>query len=227
MVTVTTRTTSAFPDDWSCADLQQHLGGIPADRIRVSPAPGRATEADLIRVNERKSGICELIDGVLVEKPMGTFESELASFIIFFFHDFLRDKDLGIVLGEAGELQILPDQVRVPDVAFIAWDRFPNGKRPSKAVYDVAPDIAVEVLSKSNTKAEMDRKLRDYFEAGVRLVWYLDPQARSMRVYTSIEQCETIDESGTVTGGDVLPGFEMSLRELFQRAERNAPPEKP
>ena len=69
----------------------------------------------------------------------------------------------------------------------------------------------------------MNRKLREYFEAGTRLVWYLDPQKRHMRVHTSLDDCEIIKESGTVNGGEVLPGFEMSLSELFERAERGAP----
>ncbi|TWU14300.1 hypothetical protein CA54_31440 [Symmachiella macrocystis] len=223
MATATPANTTTFPEDWTVADLQKHLGGIPAERIRVSPPLGQATEADLIRANDRKQGICELIDYVLVEKPMGSFESELAALIIFYLHDYLRNSNLGIVLGEAGQLRILPDQIRVPDVAFIAWDSFPDRRRPTGAVYGIPPDLAVEVLSPGNTKAEMDRKLRDYFKAGTQLVWYLDPKARHMRVYTSVDDVETIDESGTVGGGEVLPGFSMSLKELFERAERDAP----
>jgi Uma2 family endonuclease len=160
---------------------------------------------------------------VLVEKAMGSFESELAAFIIVFIHEFLRDHNLGVVLGEAGQLRIAPQQIRVPDVAFIAWDTFPDRRRPRDAVYSVAPDLAVEVLSEGNTKAEMDRKLHDYFNAGTRLVWYLDPTARQMRVYNSPEDVTIVDQSGTVTGGGVLPGFAMSLTELFERAERGAP----
>ena len=222
MATATT-TTAAFPSHWSFADLQQHLGGIPGERIRIRPEPGQATEDDLIRVNDRKTAICELVDGVLVEKAMGSFESQIAMLIGFYFHSYLSTNNLGIVLGEAGSLRILPEQVRVPDVSFILWDRLSDGKHSAQAVLPVAPDIAVEVLSKSNTKAEMDRKLREYFEAGTRLVWYLDPQKRHMRVHTSLDDCEIIKESGTVNGGEVLPGFEMSLSELFERAERGAP----
>ena len=111
----------------------------------------------------------------------------------------------------------------MPDVAFISWDRFPDQKRPREAILPVPPDLAVEVLSPSNTKAELSRKLRDYFDAGTRLVWYLDPPTRQMRVYTSPEECVIVDENGTVDGGDVLPGFSLSLGELFARAERGAP----
>jgi len=79
-------------------------------------------------------------------------------------------------------------------------------------------DLAVEVLSKSNTKAEMDRKLRDYFAAGVSLIWYIDPKTRSARAFT------TVDESVEITeGGNVLSGLIISLRTLFAKANRSRP----
>jgi len=223
MATVTPISTKTFPDDWSCADLQRHLGDIPADRIRITPPPGQATEADLLRVNDGKQGLCELIDQVLVEKTMGNFESQLAALIIFSLHDFLRNKKIGFVLGEAGLFRVAPDQMRSPDVSFVAWNRFPKGRSSRQAVYDFAPDLAVEVLSKGNTQAEMDRKLREYFQAGTRLVWYLDPQQRQMRVYSAVDDVQVVEESGVVDGGEVLPGFSMSLAELFARAEQGPP----
>jgi Uma2 family endonuclease len=82
------------------------------------------------------------------------------------------------------------------------------------------PDLAVEVLSKSNTEKEMKRKLREYFEAGTRLVWLVDPKARTVRVYTSPRKFKLLTEDQTLDGGEVLPGFELSLRKLFARAGR-------
>ena len=101
----------------------------------------------------------------------------------------------------------------------MSWDRFPGGKLPKTPIPAVAPDLAVEVLSDSNTEGEMRRKLQDYFTAGVRLVWYVDPRTRTAAVYTSPEQCTVFDENGVLTGGDVLPGFELPLRELFAEIE--------
>jgi Uma2 family endonuclease len=105
----------------------------------------------------------------------------------------------------------------MPDVAFISLDRFPGRKLPKERVYRVAPDLAVEILSDSNTEGEMRLKLDEYFEAGVRLVWYIDPPTRTSRVYTSREDVEMIDESGFLDGRDVLPGFRLRLGELFER----------
>jgi len=79
----------------------------------------------------------------------------------------------------------------------------------------MAPNLAVEILSEGNTPGEMERKLRDYFAAGVRLVWYIDPRSHTARTYTTPDKCEVLTEQGILSGGDVLPGFELSLAELF------------
>ena len=110
----------------------------------------------------------------------------------------------------------MPGLVRIPDVAFISWERLP-GKVvvPDEAIPDLAPDLAVEVLSEGNTKEEMERKLKDYFFAGVRLVWYIDLKKRTAEVYTSPDQGVTLTEGQTLDGGEVLPGFRLPLRQLF------------
>ena len=206
---------NGLPVDWTFADLWTHLGCIPLERIRVVPPAGTATEADVLRAEGHTGRICELIDGVLVEKAMGYLESLIAAKMIHCLMTFLEAHDVGIVLGEAGTLRILPHQVRVPDVCFIAWGRFPNRQLPAEPIPALAPDLAIEVLSEGNTEGEMRRKLHDYFTAGVRLVWYIDPRTRSAQAYTAENACSEISEADSLSGGDVLPGFELPLRELF------------
>lgn len=208
---------SVLPADWTLADLQESLGGIPFNRIRVVPPPGMATEDDVIEVDDRTGLACELIDGVLVEKTMGYKESLLAVEVAFLINLFVREHDLGLVLGADGTLRILPHQVRVPDVCFISWSRFPNRKLPDEPIPDLAPDLAIEVLSAGNTEREMQRKLHDYFMAGVRMVWYIDPRDHSAKSYTTEDQCAESDENGILSGGDVLPGFELPLKTLFAK----------
>ena len=83
---------------------------------------------------------------------------------------------------------------------------------------DLYPDLAVEVLSESNTPEEMERKLREYFLAGVRLVWMIDPRKRAAEIYTTPDAPSgTLDESQALDGGKVLPGFTLPLAELFAR----------
>jgi Uma2 family endonuclease len=213
-----------YPIDWTLADLQQHLGGIPLERILLYRSPGTATEEDALWLDDHEDRICELIDGVLVEKVMSSYESLLAMMLGYLLQEFLERHPLGVILGEAGQLRILPKKMRVPDVAFISWNRFPNGKLPKDRVYRVAPDLAVEILSDGNTTQEMDRKLDEYFEAEVRLVWYIEPQSRTATIYTARDQFASIDVNGHLEGGEVLPGFSLRLGELFERVDRRGAP---
>lgn len=216
MATITTPTIFS---DWTVADMLEQLGNVPANRVHLVPAPGTATEQDLLDLLDHHDRICELVDGVLVEKTMGYVESILAVVIGSYLLEFVKKHDLGIVLGEAGTLRILPRQVRIPDVCFIGWSKFPDGKLPRVQIPGIAPDLAVEVLSPCNSEGEMQRKLNDYFTAGVRLVWYIDPAAKNARVFISPIDYLTLDETQSLTGGDVLPGFELPLQKLFAEIE--------
>jgi Uma2 family endonuclease len=202
-------------DVTTIGDLLKRLGDIPADRVRLHPTPGTATEKDVIAILDRENRPCELVEGTLVEKPMGLDESDIAGLILTALNIFVRPRKLGMVTGEAGTLRLFQGLVRIPDVAFISWDHFPNRKRPKTPIPLLAPDLVVEVLSKSNRKAEMDRKLREYFSAGVRLVWIVDPRKRTARVYTAVDQSVLIKEGQSLDGGAVLPGFVLPLSELF------------
>jgi Uma2 family endonuclease len=91
---------------------------------------------------------------------------------------------------------------------------------PAEPIPDMPPDLAVEILSAGNTPGEVDRKLRDFFAAGVRLVWYVDPVPHTVRVYTGVTEVQVIGESDTLDGGVVLPSFRLSIREWLDRAGR-------
>jgi Uma2 family endonuclease len=89
---------------------------------------------------------------------------------------------------------------------------------PRKKVLPVAPDLAVEVLSESNTRREMARKLGEYFQGGTRLVWYIDPATRTADMFTSPTQVVKVTDAGFLDGGDVLPGFQVRLKDVFDDA---------
>jgi Uma2 family endonuclease len=202
------------------ADLIKRLGDIPPDRIRMNPLPGTATEQDVLNIEARENRLCELVDGVLVEKTMGHFESRIAIVLAHFLEGFLDDHDLGIVYGAHGTLRIMPHLVRIPDVSFVSSDRLPGKELPSQPIPDLVPDLVIEVQSAGNTRREMEIKLGDYFEAGVRLVWFVDPATRSATAYTSRNKKSAIGPEGILEGGDVLPGFQLSLQALFAKAGR-------
>jgi Uma2 family endonuclease len=209
------------PKIQTLADLLNRLGDVPLERIRFQPPPGRATEKDVIAAMESaEKHICELVDGVLVEKAMGYYESRLAVALIHFLESFLDRHDLGIVLGADGTIRLARGLVRIPDVSFFSWDHFPNRELPPEPIPDLFPDLAVEVLSESNTRKEMERKLGEYFSAGARLVWLVQPKTRSVDVYTSPTDVRKVRNGQTLDGGEVLPGFTLPVRQLFTRAGR-------
>jgi len=201
-------------------ELQAHLGGIPLSRIRLFLKAAAATEKDLLDIDANEDRPCELIDGILVEKAMGSYESWLASVLIYFITAYLEDNDLGVVLGEAGFLRLFPGRVRAPDVSFISWKRMPRHEFPKAAIASLTPDLAVEILSEGNTEAEMEKKLKDYFRAGSKLVWYADPESRTVQVYTSLIKSTLLTEKDTLDGGKVLPGFTLPIKKWFARASR-------
>ena len=196
-------------------DLLKRLGNVPARRVRLHPAPGTATEKDVVHVLDCENRPCELVEGTLVEKAMGYEESEIALLIGTFLNNFVRPRKLGIVTGADGTIRLFPGLVRIPDVAFASWSRFPDRKRPKARIPHLAPDLAVEVLSKGSTKAEIAKKLNEYFEAGVQIVWLVDIRKQSVRVHTAIDHSTTIEKGEVLDGGTVLPGFVLRLDELF------------
>ena len=211
---------AALADVQTFADLLAALGGISPSRVRLRPTPGRATEKDVSRIEAQENRLFELVDGVLVEKAMGAKESLLALHIGFELKSYLQSNDLGVVLGADGMMRLRSRLVRIPDVSFISWDQIPGGEFPSKPIPDMYPDLAVEVLSDSNTPREIERKLAEYFAAGCRLVWIIDPKTRTADVYTAPDECQHLRPTQSLDGGNVLPGFKLSLKELFASTRR-------
>lgn len=203
------------------ADLQDRLGGVPLARIRFRPWPGSATVQDLLEVKQREGVLCELVEGVLLDKAVGFLEAGLAVLIGELLNRFVRSRNLGIVTGPDGTVELMAGLVRIPDVAFTRWDRLPGRRYPDAPVPRLAPNLAVEVLSRSNTPGEMAAKRQDYFTAGVELVWEIDPEARSVVVYTTTTQAMTLTATDTLDGGSVLPGFTLAVQELFAELDRH------
>ncbi|MSU76875.1 MAG: Uma2 family endonuclease [Gemmataceae bacterium] len=202
------------------ADVLHRVGNVPAARIRLHPTPGTAKVSDVTRIQDHEGIICELVDGILLEKTMGMRESILAVFLSKLLDNFVRPANLGLVLGPDATMQIVLKLVRIPDVSFIRWDRFPDRRVPDEAVPLVVPNLAAEVLSKSNTRREMKIKREEYFAAGVELVWEVDPRKRIVVVHTALDESHTLAEDDTLDGGAVLPGFQLKLTTLFGELDR-------
>jgi Uma2 family endonuclease len=218
--------TTKFP---TLADVQARVGHVPDSRILSFPAPGTATEQDLLNPSITRDGGCELVDGILVEKPMGFRSDYIAAWIGHLIMLFLGGNNLGAVAGSQGGIRFKLGLVRMPDVSFIRWDSVDDPdeiENPAGACLEIAPDLVVEVLSPGNTPQEMAIKLAEYAKAGVKLVWYVDPDRKEVDVYPkgNPKRKKTVGVDGVIDGGDILPGFTLPVAKIFAR---RAPSPKP
>lgn len=202
---------------WS--EFVADIGNIPTDRILKDPPPGTASLADVVRLN-CQGHRCELVDGTLVEKAMGWQESLIAAVLIEMIGSFVRKGNMGVVVGADGFVEIFPALVRAPDVSFFSWSRLPENRIPTAPIPSIVPDLAIEVLSAGNTRAEMARKMREYFQAGVQIVWMFDLRERTVAVYTSPIQVEVYAADAKLLGMHILPGLEVDLTVVFAELDR-------
>lgn len=204
----------------SLADLVGWLGGIPLERIRLHPAPGTATEEDVVQTK-----CCELLSGVLVEKAMGWEESTWAALLIRIIGWHLDKNPIAIIAGADGLTRLAPGRVREPDVAVYLLSRFPGGKAQARAICDLAPDWAIEILSRSNTSQEMAIKRRHYFEAGVRRVWIVDPRARTIADWSGLTLMNSLSGKDIADLDQILPGFQLKISDWFAMVDAVLEPE--
>jgi Uma2 family endonuclease len=172
------------------------------------------TGEELFRMNDL--GRTELVKGEIVhlmphKYTHGLIEATIGAIL----HIFVGNHKLGWVL--AGEVGVYtardPDTVRGMDVAFISNERLAQVQ--SSSYLDVAPELIVEVVSPGDSWSEITQKLEEYFAIGVKLVWVADPDRQRMHVYRSLTEVDILTVSDDLTGGEVLPGFQVSLAELF------------
>lgn len=202
------------------ADLLHELGQISAERVRLQPAPGIATEEDLLRTQ-----CCELIDGTLVELAMGFFESRLAVVLVFLFEQYLQSNPIGFTVGADGYTRLDGVGIRFPDVAVHLWECHRQRQVPMVSVSEVLPSLAVEVLSVGNTRAEMLRKQQEFLERGTELFWLCDPRKGIVEVTDSRGRTAVLGRDDVLTGDPVLPGFRLKVSDWFEQAEAGPPSE--
>jgi len=193
--------------------------GVPFDRVILVPTPGTATPSDVERIIDHEDRLCELVDGVLVERAYGFREALLNADLIFALVGFVTANRTGFVVGAKAPVQLRPGLIRAPDIAYFAWTRFPDRRIPREPIAFVAPDLVIETWKEGNTPAEMDRKLRDYFEAGTRLIWYVEPKKRTVWVYEGVDRVTRLDDTGVIDGGVVLPGFQLKVGDLLDQGQ--------
>jgi Uma2 family endonuclease len=218
-----TKAERSSPKILESTELIRRVGDVPLDRIRWNPPIGTAKQADVVRLlNSNDKQACELVNGVLVAKPLSFKKSVLNAYLIASIMTYLStdETDTGIVLSPWMPIRIRRGRIRIPDAMYISWDRLPSRGNPD--ILNVIPELVVDFILAANTVNEMEIKLNDYFDANVRLVWYVDPKTETIAVYTSPDAKTTLTINDTLDGGDVLPGFSLPLKKLFRRIERRS-----
>ncbi|MGA9922929.1 MAG: Uma2 family endonuclease [Isosphaeraceae bacterium] len=160
----------------------------------------------------------EVVDGQVVEKKMSARETEIASILVGLLTSYLRTNRLGKVVGEM-LFRISPenDLRRRPDVAFVSHARWPFNRRvPKVTPWDMVPDLAIEVISESNSAYEVLEKIHEYFAAGVSRVWVVYPDQAQVYLYASPTQIQVLKIGQELDGGDLLPGFHLPVAALFE-----------
>jgi Uma2 family endonuclease len=183
----------------------------------ASPSAKLLTWQEFAALPEPKDGSRqELVKGVVITMaPPGFRHGTVQLNAGVLIRSFLKTHDMGRVATETGVItERAPDSVRGPDAAYWSYERLPKVQVPE--VYpELAADLCVEVLSPSNTPKHMLSKLEEYFASGVRMVWVLDPETKSMYVYRNATEGRILTENAQLTGEDVLPGFECKVSEFF------------
>lgn len=167
----------------------------------------------------------EIVDGQRVEPPpISQYAVRVAFVLARKIGNFAESQNLGEGVHEVlFRLPLDRDRNRRPDAAFVSYERWPQGRPMPLAgnAWDVAPDLAVEVISPTDLVEELMDKVAEYFQAGVRLVWVVSPRLRLIQVYESLTQLRILTAADELDGGAVLPGFRTPVAALFPEA---APP---
>lgn len=177
------------------------------------------TPEDLLRMPDGKG--YELVNGSLVELIVGGLLSLVGGTAYFLIRTYVDAHGLGWVWPADNGYQCFPDapnMVRRPDVSFIRKGRLP-GERIPQGHLRIAPDLAIEIISPNDFAYELDKKVLEYLQAGVRLVWIINPEVRTVRIHRADGTTGWLTESGELSGEDVIPGFRCPVAGLFPPAD--------
>jgi len=183
--------------------------------MSTAEAKTRYSPEDLLALPDEKNH--ELVDGELVERNMGCESSWIGGRLHHFLSAYCDAKRLGVVFPADSGYQCFPDapeKVRKPDVSFISVQRLAPDKIPAGHCL-IAPDLAVEVVSPNDFYYDVEAKVAEYLEAGVRLIWVVNPPTRSIRVHRKDGTVTDLEENEELNGQDVIPGFHCRVGDLF------------
>jgi Uma2 family endonuclease len=163
-----------------------------------------------------EDGRYELVNGELVNMGNSGMEhGYIASNLIFFLGGVVRSQKLGVICDSSTAFAMRDGNKRSPDVSFIAKERLQGVQRLPRGYFQGSPDLAVEILSPSNTVEEIHDKIVEYFENGSRLIWVIHPDEQYVLVYHSPSPDCFLRSGDRLEGEEVVPGFSVAVEELF------------
>ena len=157
----------------------------------------------------------ELLQGEIILSPAGSEHGRISFLVAIAIDRHAMQHGLGVVFDSSTGFRLSPDDLLSPDAGFVVKSRLAGMKRLPRGFFPGAPDLAVEVLSPSDTPGHTHEKLTQYFSHGTRLVWIINPTERNALVYRTPEADRLLRVTDTLDGEDVLPGFRLPLAELF------------
>jgi Uma2 family endonuclease len=174
------------------------------------------TAKQLFEMPENNDKI-ELIKGKVIRMlPTGGKHGVIATRLGGILYFYVEQNNLGLVCAAATGFVLSrnPDTVRAPDASFIAKENIPKSGIPEE-YWEIPPDLAVEVLSPSDRASEVMLKVTEYFQAGTRLVWIIDPKSETVTIYRSLKDIQVLSKQDELDGEDVVPGFHCPLDKIF------------
>jgi Uma2 family endonuclease len=161
----------------------------------------------------------EVVDGELVMSPKNSFQhEEICADLLAAMRTFAKAHQLGAVLGSNAGCWMQNHNCRAPNISFVSRARLRQlgFKRSTRKFLPVAPDLAVEVLSPSNTRREIAERLKDFFASGTQIAWVIDPERECVEVCHSLTERKLIAGGGFLEGEALLPGFRYPIADLFK-----------
>jgi Uma2 family endonuclease len=173
-----------------------------------------------INVQNEPDGLFEVVDGRIVEKRMGAYECWLAAVVFGSLDHYNNANPIGRVVQEMiFDLRPVVDRERRPDVAFVSFERWGRDQGiPRARSWAVVPDLAIEIVSLTNSADGVAEKVEEYFKVGVRQVWVVYPGQCKVYAYRSTTEIQVLSPGDSLDGGDILSGFRLSVKELFAKA---------
>ena len=173
----------------------------------------KATVEDLMRM-PKDGRIYELVDGEILVSPAGMRHSEIAARILSIIATYLDQHPIGKVYTPDVGIVLPNGNVRSPDVTFVRNEKLPGGQSP-EGFGELTPDLAVEVLSPNDSLQEVGRKIGEFLECGVPIVWLVDPKRETVTVYKSLSETRQFSADDNLTAEPVLPGFTCKVSKFF------------